>query len=146
MISVVIATLDDAPTLTDALAALIPAAVDGLVREVIVVDGGSTDQTLEIADDCGARILRVLQGEAARVAMGCDMARGDWLLVLDPGAAPPRDWDRAVLDHVREHPGHAAWWGVRRLWRGPDPRGVLVSRERYAAKGLSLRGARRLKS
>ena len=45
MISVVIPTLNAEATLAATLAALVPAAVDGLVREVIVVDGGSSDRT-----------------------------------------------------------------------------------------------------
>ena len=56
MISVVIATQDDERTLGQTLAALVPAAVDGLVREVILADAGSTDHTLAIAEDAGARV------------------------------------------------------------------------------------------
>ncbi|MEZ5917510.1 MAG: glycosyltransferase [Parvularculaceae bacterium] len=49
-ISVVIPTLNAGRGLAEALAALVPAALDGLVREVIVADGGgSTDETLAIA-------------------------------------------------------------------------------------------------
>jgi hypothetical protein len=73
------------------------------------------------------------------------MARGEWLLILDPGAAPPEDWDRAVLDHVREHPGKAGWWGGMSFWRRPDPRGILISRRLYDVGGLTMRRARRLK-
>ena len=36
------------------LAALVPAAVDGIVREVVLADGGSSDKTILIADDAGA--------------------------------------------------------------------------------------------
>ena len=50
MISVIIPTLNAESGLAAALSALVPAMVDGLVREVIVVDGGSTDRTLAIAD------------------------------------------------------------------------------------------------
>ena len=88
MISVVIATLNDERTLGETLGALVPAAVDALVREVIVVDAGSTDHTLEIADDAGARIFKASESGVARIARGCDLARGDWLLILDPLAAP----------------------------------------------------------
>ena len=55
MISVVIPTLNAAATLQRALSPLVPAAVDGLVREVVVADGGSTDETLELAEDAGAQ-------------------------------------------------------------------------------------------
>ena len=55
MISVVIPTFNSAATLAEAMASLIPAAVDALVREVVVADGGSSDDTFAIADDAGAR-------------------------------------------------------------------------------------------
>ena len=50
MISVVIPTLDAEATPARHAGGAGPGAVDGLVREVIVVDGGSRDRTLEIAD------------------------------------------------------------------------------------------------
>jgi cellulose synthase/poly-beta-1,6-N-acetylglucosamine synthase-like glycosyltransferase len=55
MISVIVRTLDNAATLPACLGALVPAAVDAIVTEVIVVDGGSTDATLEIVEDAGAK-------------------------------------------------------------------------------------------
>ena len=48
MLSVVIPTLNAEETLTRTLAPLVPAAVRGLVQEVIVVDGGSRDDTVKL--------------------------------------------------------------------------------------------------
>ena len=45
MISAILATRNDARRLGETLAALVPAAVDGLVRQVIIADAGSTDRT-----------------------------------------------------------------------------------------------------
>lgn len=91
MLSVVIPTLDAAETLADSLAALVPGAVAGLVGEVIVVDGGSRDATLAIADAAGCGIVRAPAGRGGQLAAGAARARGDWLMflhadtVLDPG-------------------------------------------------------------
>jgi cellulose synthase/poly-beta-1,6-N-acetylglucosamine synthase-like glycosyltransferase len=149
MISVVIATLNDERALGETLGALIAAAIDGLVREVIVADGGSTDHTLAIADDAGARILKGDGAAAGRIVEGCAMARGEWLLVLDPQVIPAAGWDSAVKDHVREHADRAAWWSAKprglAFWRTPEPQGLLISRRLYDQAGLSPRGARRLK-
>ena len=49
MISVVIPTLNAETGLAPTLAALVPATVQGLVREVIIADGGSRDDTAKIA-------------------------------------------------------------------------------------------------
>jgi glycosyltransferase involved in cell wall biosynthesis len=54
MVSVVIPALNAEATLPQTLTALVPAALEGFVREVVVVDGGSEDKTCEIADHAGA--------------------------------------------------------------------------------------------
>ena len=94
MISVVIPTLDSARTLPVTLANLVGAALEGLVKEVLVADAGSSDATLEIADDAGARV--VTDG----VAAACAAARGDWLLILQPGAKLSPDWETAAAMHM----------------------------------------------
>src|SRR5436309_1127765 len=82
MISVVIPTVNAEATLGQALAALVPAAVDGLVREVIVVDGGSTDRTAEIVDHAGANLLKGGAGRGQQLGAGAARARFSWLLFL----------------------------------------------------------------
>ncbi|HEY4030200.1 MAG TPA: glycosyltransferase [Caulobacteraceae bacterium] len=111
MISVVIATQDDELTLGQTLASLVPAAVDGLVREVIVADSGSADGTLAIADDAGARIVRCEGAAEARLAAGCKAARADWLLILEASASAPHGWEGAAGRHMERHPGKPACWG-----------------------------------
>ncbi len=102
MISVVIATLNDEARLGRALAPLVPAAISGLVREVIVADAGSTDATLEIAEDAGARIV------AGGVEAGRAAAKSDWLLILHPGVQLLPGWEAAAREHVERNPGAAA--------------------------------------
>ena len=134
MISVVISTHNDERTLGDVMGALVAAAVDALVREVIVVDAGSSDQTLEIADDAGARIIKSAGPEG--IAQGCALAKGDWLLILDAKTTPPLGWENAVLDHVRSHSGEAGWWTAkpgRWPFGAKGPKTVLIPRSLYAA-------------
>ncbi len=92
MISVVIPSLDPDNRLIAAMAALVPATVTGLVSEVIVVDGGSTNGKAErFADMSGAEFIRAQRGRGSQLAAGAEAARGDWLLflhddtVLEPG-------------------------------------------------------------
>ena len=56
MLSVVIATENAERILLPTLAALVPGATAGIVREVIVADAGSSDATAMIADAAGCRI------------------------------------------------------------------------------------------
>ena len=111
MISVVIATENDARTLGQTLASLVPAAVDGLVREVILADAGSTDDTLAIADDAGARVVRSEAPTEARLLEACTTARADWLLILEASVPAPHGWEPAAGRHMEHHAGRAACWG-----------------------------------
>lgn len=94
MISVVIPTLNAEATLALTLAALVPAAVDGLVREVIVVDGGSSDRTLAIVDSAGADLLQSNAGRGPQLAAGAQRARARWLLFLHADTVLEPGWER----------------------------------------------------
>jgi rSAM/selenodomain-associated transferase 2 len=94
MISVIIPTLNAEACLARTLSALVPATVDGLIREAIVADGGSTDRTVDIVDAAGAELVRCNVGRGIQLAAGAAKARSTWLLflhadtVLSPGWEP----------------------------------------------------------
>jgi rSAM/selenodomain-associated transferase 2 len=94
MISVILPTLNAEASLGDTLTALIPAAVEGVVREVIIVDGGSTDHTLRIADAAGATIIRAAPGRGVQLATGAAVAKGAWLLFLHADTILEPGWSR----------------------------------------------------
>lgn len=77
-ISVVIPTRNEAPSLGRTLEAALRA--DGV--EVIVADGGSRDDTREIASEAGAAVLTVPGGRAAQMNAGAEAACGSLLLFL----------------------------------------------------------------
>jgi len=102
MLSVVIPTLNAESTLGRTLGALIPAVLKGVVREVIVADGGSTDTTLEIVDATGARLVPSSRGRGAQLAEGAQNVRCDWLLFLEPDTVLQTDWEVEV-EKLIEH-------------------------------------------
>jgi rSAM/selenodomain-associated transferase 2 len=110
MISVVIPTLNEADHLPLTLAALVPAAVDGLVREVIIADGGSTDATLEIAEEAGARLVPSARGRGAQLAAACAVAKGPWLLILHADTRLAVGWETLALSHCRQYTDKAAYF------------------------------------
>jgi rSAM/selenodomain-associated transferase 2 len=94
MISVIIPTLNAESGLAAALTSLVPAAVQGLVREVIIVDGGSSDRTLKIADQAGATVIRSASGRGRQLAAGAEAARMPWLLFLHADTVLEEGWER----------------------------------------------------
>ena len=82
MISVIIPTLNEERSLASTLTALVPAAVEGLVCQVVIVDGGSNDQTLAIAEESGAEVVTSAKGRGVQLAHGAQVAKNDWLLFL----------------------------------------------------------------
>ena len=58
MITAILTTRDNEIDLAFALAPLVSAAVEGVLREVIVVDDGSRDGTVAVADAAGCKIVR----------------------------------------------------------------------------------------
>lgn len=92
MISVIIPSFDAAAYLPRALAPLVAGAACGLVKQVIVADGGSGDATLAIADAAGCDILASGKGRARQLIAGAGAARAPWLLFLHADTALAPGW------------------------------------------------------
>ena len=105
MISVVIPTWNAEATLPATLSALIPAAVDGIVREVVITDGGSDDATRRIADGAGARIIDGTKGRGLQLQAGAAAARFDWLLFLHADTVLEPQWHQEVAAWIEK--GHS---------------------------------------
>jgi rSAM/selenodomain-associated transferase 2 len=77
-VSVIIPTLNEEST----IGALFDSLSGEMASEVIIVDGGSTDRTREIAAQRGGRVLQAPQGRASQMNTGAAAATGDILLFL----------------------------------------------------------------
>ena len=135
MLSVIIATHDNAATLGAALADLVPAAVDGLVREVIIADAGSSDATLEIADDAGAVIVPGSGSAGERLAAGCAVAKSAWLLVLPPSPRLAPGWERPLSAALEGAPQASFWLPAEGAMPWSKADALLVSRAAYDRAG-----------
>jgi rSAM/selenodomain-associated transferase 2 len=96
-ISVVIPTLDAADELPGTLAALTGARV---IREIIVSDGGSRDDTVAIAEGAGARVVAGPRGRGTQLIAGVAVATGEWLLFLHADCRLGPGWEEAAGDFI----------------------------------------------
>ncbi len=97
MISVVIPTFNAAEGLPATLTALVPGVVHGAIRQVVVVDGGSTDTTLEVAEAAGVEIVRTEKGRGSQLRAGAEIAKSEWLMFLHADTVLETGWEDEVL-------------------------------------------------
>jgi hypothetical protein len=102
MLSVIIATLDCERTLVPTLAALVPGAAAGTVRDVIVTDAGSRDATVEVADIAGCEIIRSQAPLGVRLREATARSRAAWVMYLQPGAVLDSTWVDEVGRFVQQ--------------------------------------------
>ena len=102
-ISIIIPTLNEAEHLSLAL----ESTVRAINVERLVVDGGSTDGTLKLARERGARVLEPGLGRARQMNAGARIAGGQILLFLHADTRLPEGFDERVRD-VMTQPGVTA--------------------------------------
>ncbi|WP_422001892.1 TIGR04283 family arsenosugar biosynthesis glycosyltransferase [Roseovarius mucosus] len=95
-LSVVIPTLNAASVLPACLAALMEGLEAGLIRELVISDGGSDDATLQIAEATGAVVVKGAASRGGQLRRGAHVAGGGWLLFLHADTVLPAGWANAV--------------------------------------------------
>jgi hypothetical protein len=92
MLSVIIPTDGLEQPAVATLAALVPGAAAGIVREVLLVDRAGTAVIERVADVAGCRFLASEGSRAAALAAGARQARSPWLMFLHAGAVLDNGW------------------------------------------------------
>jgi rSAM/selenodomain-associated transferase 2 len=103
-ISVIIPSLNEAETITEAIRSAKSGAPD---VEVIVVDGGSADGTVAVAEGLGATTISAERGRGAQMDAGASASTGEVLLFLHADSRLPDAWQHKVQE-VMAAPGVVA--------------------------------------
>ena len=123
-VSIIIPTLNAAGELPGCLAALVPGLQAGLIREVVISDGGSGDGTAGIASEAGAVWVSGEKGRGGQLRRGAEAAQGEWLLFLHADSWLAEGWAEAVLAHLAEDADRAGYFALRFRARGTGARMV----------------------
>ncbi len=123
-LDVVIPALNEACGLPPLLADL--AAAPRLVRQVLVVDGGSRDATALVARLGGARVLSSPAGRGEQLRRGVAAGDAPWLLLLHSDVRLPHGWPALLARAIEKGEGRA--WTFHLAIEGDDPALRLVER------------------
>ncbi len=104
-LSIILPALNEAAGIIAALEALAPLRAEGV--EVIVIDGGSTDRSVDLAAPLADRMLTVPRGRASQMNAGAAVARGGVLLFLHADTRLPQGAARFIAQAV----GGGRHWG-----------------------------------
>jgi hypothetical protein len=138
MLSVIIPTEGIEQPTVATLAALVPGAAAGIIREVLLVDRGDNGVIERVADVAGCHFLRFEGTRAAALAAGARQSRSPWLMFLRPGAVLDAGWIDETTQFIQ---GVAASGrpraGVFRYARSPYADTQLRDRFKFIARTIA---------
>lgn len=121
-LTVIIPTLNAAEGIGPCLASLSEGLQAGLIRELILSDGGSSDDIETVADEIGAVFLTGDAGRGAQLCRAILASKGRWFLVVHADTVLQPGWSDTVLSHLRENPEYAGYFRLQFNASGILPR------------------------
>ncbi len=99
-LSVVIVAKDEEKTIGRAID-----SVKNIASEILVIDSGSTDNTVKISEEKGAKVIfNKWQGYPKQVQYGIDKARNEYILVIDADEEVSKELEKSILETFNPYP------------------------------------------
>lgn len=101
-ISIIIPTFNEAAVI-DKLVGFLIRNNNGMVKEIIVSDGGSADETVQLAAKAGAQVVTSPQkGRAAQMNYGASCATGEILYFIHADTYPPASFATDIMQAIQD--------------------------------------------
>ena len=103
MLAIIIPTYNAERFLSSCLLACESGKLHGLVKEIIISDADSTDDTVVMAESMGLRVITTGKGRGLQYRVGVENTISDWLLFLHVDTVLPYNWDQYVYQFIQEN-------------------------------------------
>ena len=104
--SIIIPTLNSETELYETLRSLFEGIENNLITELIISDGGSTDNTKKIANEVGAILVEGSCSRGLQISKGIEKSQGDWILILHADTSLSLDWSVKLLQKIDKNFAH----------------------------------------
>lgn len=101
-ISIIIPVLNEEAYIEKLLRTILKHSTSNQIKEILVVDGGSTDNTLSIAKKFGVKTISCPSGRAKQMNIGAQKATGEILYFLHVDSLPPLGFDQKIVQSYNE--------------------------------------------
>ena len=95
-ISVIVPTLNAEAALRSSLPDIYRGVEAGLIAELIISDGGSTDETIQLAREVGAEVVTGSPSRGGQITRAVPKVRGEWVLILHADTVLGDGWCDAI--------------------------------------------------
>jgi rSAM/selenodomain-associated transferase 2 len=101
-LSIIIPVLNEESNIVRLLEYIRKNSSNANIKEILVVDGGSTDETKEAPSKYDVLVLHSEKGRARQMNLGAENAKGEVLYFLHADTFPPKNFDKQILNAIRK--------------------------------------------